>query len=189
MDNSCYATCLQTEVYCNTTSCAQSGETMWSIAKYLLVVGAILAVTLTALPAASAQPVATEKSKNCLAGYWYDNFGNDFHFTGKSGSCSASYTIKGKLYSSPYLVGTPWKVTGTGLSSFFNFTVHASKAGKAAGDCSFVYYGTVSGTPPTETASGNWFDLICSGSGTFTLTQTAAGPVMKFSGGEPGVAS
>ena len=152
------------------------------LAKYLavaVIVGAILAVTLTALPAASAQPAVTAKvSKTCFAGYWYDNYGNDYQITGKSTStCSNGYSFSGTLYSSPYLCGTPWKVAGYGsYSGGFEITVEISSGGISCGDSAFVQYGYVSGTPPSETASGTWQDLSVSGTGSFTLTQTAAGP-------------
>lgn len=157
--------------------------------KVLLVVGAILAVTLTALPAVSAQPVAVEmSSSNCMAGHWYDDAGNDYSIKGTSTACGGPYSFKGTMYSSPYLEGLPWKVTGTGAYDGFTLVDHATATAIADGDCSWTGMAILSGSPPSQTSTGVWYNLGCGGgSGTFTFNQTSAGPaITSFSGGRPG---
>ena len=164
---------------------------MRATTKILLVVGAILAVSLTALPVVSAQPVAVEKSsKNCMAGHWFDQDGNDYKIKGSSTACGAPYSFKGSLYSSPYLEGLPWKVTGTGAYDGFTLVIHASATAIADGDCSGTAMGILSGSPPSQTATGIWYNIGCGGNGTFTFNQTSAGPVItSISGGRLGVPS
>jgi hypothetical protein len=166
---------------------------MTILTKGLMVSSIILFLVVSALPAVSAYSnAAPAKAVDCLAGNWSDGFGNNFHFKGESGSCTSSYRIKGQLTSSSYLPNTPWKSKGTGSGSSFTFVNKDSDPSN--GFCSFSYTGTVSGTAPDQTASGSWQNLKtgssdCTGSGSFTMVQTSAGPVITFTGGLPGVAS
>ncbi|MHB8565917.1 MAG: hypothetical protein ACYC9U_02325 [Nitrososphaerales archaeon] len=124
-----------------------------------------------------------------FAGKWSDSFGNSYHFKGQSNTAS-SYKIKGALTSSSYLLNTPWKIKGSGSGSSFTFKV--IDAVRSNGDCTFVVSGTISGSLGSQTASGTWQNVgssSCTSTGSITLTQTAANPVITFTGGMPGLPS
>jgi hypothetical protein len=110
----------------------------------------------------------------CLKGKWMDNLGNNFKFTA---TCSSHYKVTGKISSSSYLANTPWKVKGTGSGSKFTFT--ATDPDPNNGYCSLRYKGTITSSSPSEMASGTWQYLPtgsnpdCTGSGTFTMSQTS----------------
>lgn len=138
-------------------------------------------MTAMALPLVSAHPaVASAKAKDCLAGTWEDEEGNEYEFKGSSGPCASSYKIEGKLTFSTEFKGLPWKVKGSGTGTSFAFEVYASQVGSADGFCSYVEHGTVSGSPPSESASGTYSNLSpCSGGGIFYMVQESAGPVNR----------
>jgi hypothetical protein len=142
--------------------------------KLVLVIGAALLVSIVLGPSASAQPTApvAKEAKDCLAGIWQDEFGNEYSFKGKSSGCTTSYKIRGSLTYGAGLQGLPWKISGSGMSTSIAFEVIASAKGQAAGGCSFVVHATVSGSPPAESASGTYSDLSpCSGGNIFYMVQ------------------
>jgi hypothetical protein len=143
-----------------------------AIFKGVLAVVAVSSIVLLAFPMAAAQTPSLARAKDCMAGTWTDSFGSGYTFSGKSGACAASYPIKGDLVSEVGTPGLPWKITGHGAGTSVSFTVHASKTAKAQGYCSYSVSLTVSGTPPTETATGSYANAApCTGSGSISFTQ------------------
>jgi hypothetical protein len=145
----------------------------------LMITAKILAITSILLlfagvfPSAAFSGHSSLDAATCLKGKWTDNLGNNFKF---SATCSNHYKITGKISSSSYLANTPWKVKGTGSGSKFTFT--ATDPDPNNGYCSLRYKGTITATP-SEMASGTWQYLPtgnnpdCTGSGTFTMSQTS----------------
>jgi hypothetical protein len=145
--------------------------------KGLAVVGVVLLVALLALPFASARSgsATARQAKDCLAGIWYDEFGNEYSFKGKSSACEPSFAIKGRLTYAPTPTGLHGNISGSGMGTSVAFEVTPSTAASGAGDCPFVVHATVSGSPPAESASGTYSDLSpCSGGNVFYMTQSSA---------------
>jgi hypothetical protein len=144
---------------------------MSAVLRLLLLLGTSLSLTVLAFPLTSGQPEPA-RAKDCLAGTWADEEGNEYSFRGSSGACAPSYTIKGKLYFSTEFQGLPWKLSGSGQGTSFGFEIIPSSSGYAHGYCPIAYRGTVSGSPPTESAIGTYSEPApCSESGIFYMTQ------------------
>jgi hypothetical protein len=107
-----------------------------------------------------------------------DSFGNIYSIT--VSGIRSSYSLRGQLVSSPYLLDTPWNVYGNGKGTSFNWVSVDSVQGN--GDCNWRVMATI--TPPT--ASGSWVNPGCGHeTGTLTLAACTASSCTSGSIGGP----
>lgn len=107
-----------------------------------------------------------------------DSFGNIYSII-VSGKRS-SYSLRGQLVSSPYLLDAPWSVAGKGSGASFSWM--SVDPVQSNGDCNWRISMTI--TPPT--ASGTWANLGCGHeTGTLTLAECTASSCTTGSTGGP----